>query len=303
MKRTIQRSLLIMPVNVPRFLEKAHQRGADAILLDLEDSVPLAEKEKARRAVRESIGLVGRGGADVLARVNNDSALIQDDLEASVYPGLHGVFLPKVESPDQVTALDDDVRRLELDRGMTPGRLRLSIHVESPKGVLHMQEIAAASPRIESMSLGTDDYCLSMGIQPSVDGAELFFPLSVMAVVCRAAGICPMGVAGSVADFSDAQAFRNAAERARALGFFGAYCIHPGQVSILNDVFTPSAESVQTARRIIEAFDRASAEGRGSTSLDGRMIDRPICNQARQIVELADAIADKEAFMAGSGVS
>jgi citrate lyase subunit beta/citryl-CoA lyase len=291
----VQRSMLIMPLNVPRFVEKAYLRNADAILLDLEDAVPPTEKEQARRAVKEAIRSAARGGADVLVRVNNDREMLDEDLDASVFPDLHGIFLPKVESADQVTELDAAITALEKQRGITSGKVKIAIHVESPLGILKCEEIAAASSRTESMSLGTDDYCLEMGISPSADAAELFHPLSVLATVSKAWGIAPLGIMGSVAEFSDLEAFERAALRSRDLGFVGAYCIHPGQVPILNRVFAPSAEQAYEAGRIIQAFERALDEGRASTSLDGRMIDPPVYKQALQIVARADAVAQKEA--------
>ncbi len=294
----VQRSMLIMPLNVPRFVEKAYLRNADAILLDLEDAVPPTEKEQARQAVKEAIPSAARGGADVLVRVNNDREMLDEDLDASVFPDLHGIFLPKVESAGQVTKLEAAITELEESRGITPGTVKIAIHVESPLGILKCEEIAAAGSRTESMSLGTDDYCLEMGVRPSPDAVELFYPLSLLATVSKAGGIAPLGIMGSVAEFSDLGAFERAALRSRDLGFVGAYCIHPGQVPILNRVFAPAAERVYEARRVIEAFERALDEGRAATSLDGRMIDTPIYKQALQIVARADAVAQKEAIKA-----
>jgi citrate lyase subunit beta/citryl-CoA lyase len=296
----VQRSMLIMPLNVPRFVEKAHLRNADAILLDLEDAVPPAEKAQARRAVKQAILSAARGGADVLVRVNNDREMLNDDLDASVFPGLHGIFLPKVEAAEQVTEVEAVITDLEKLRGIDQGTVKLAIHVESPKGILGCEDIAAAGARAESISLGTDDYRLEMGIRPSEDSTDLLHPMSVLAIVAAARGIAALGVMGSVAEFSDLDAFERAAVNSRNLGFVGAYCIHPGQVPILNRVFSPLEESVLEARRVIEAFERALEEGRGSTSLDGRMIDMPVYKQALRTAALADAVAAREAAKAAA---
>ncbi len=294
MTRVVQRSMLILPAHVRRFVEKAYLRGADAIVLDLEDAVPPAQKANARSFVREGIAVAGRGGADVLVRVNNEPDLLGADLDAAVYPGLHAVFMPKVESAGDLVDLEARIAKLERERCLAPGTVRLSAHIESPKGLLNVQEIAEASPRTESMSLGVDDYCLQMGVEPSEDAEELLFPLTMLAIACKAAGISPMGVLGTVAAFKDSGGFQRAAERALRLGCTGAYCIHPDQVPILNSVFAPREEKVGQARRIVAAFEQGVKEGRAAVSLDGRMVDTPIYKRAKIVIERADAIAEKE---------
>ncbi len=294
MEPRLQRSLLILPVNVPRFVEKAHLRGADAIVLDLEDAVPPGEKANARKLVKQSIDIAGRGGADVFVRVNNEPSLLDEDVEASVHPGLHGIFMPKVESQKDVLDLAAHIARLEAERGIELGRTKLSLHIESPAALLRMQEIAAASPRIESMSLGMDDYCLSLGVEPSPGGRELFFPVCMLATVCKAAGISAIGILGSVAGFRDPEGFEKAAEAGRQLGCTGAYCIHPDQVAILNRVFSPSATKVEHARRVVEAFEEGLRKGRASVTLDDRMVDTPVYKQAKLALERAEAVAAVE---------
>ena len=292
MKAKAQRSMLILPSNVPRFIEKAYFRGADAIVLDLEDSVPPAEKVNARRGLKEAIELAGRGGSDVLVRVNNDAALIAEDLAAAVHPGLHAIFLPKVESPQDVTELEDRLADLESGRGLAKASIKLSLHIESPRGLLNLQQIVAAGTRIESVSLGVDDYCLALGVEPSPDGMELFYPFAAMITVCKAAGVAPMGVMGTVAGFRDLESFKRMAENACELGCVGAFCIHPDQVGILNKVFSPSPEKVALSKRIVTAFEEGLKAGRASINLDGRMVDTPIYKQAQLVLERAQVIAD-----------
>ena len=181
-----------------------------------------------------------------------------------------------------------------LERGIEPGRIKLSLHIESPTGLLRLEEIAAASPRIESMSLGMDDYCLSLGVEPSPGGSELFFPLCMIATVCKAAGIGAIGILGSVAEFRDLEVFEKAAEAGRQLGCSGAYCIHPDQVQILNRVFSPSAEKIEHARRVVEVFEEGLRKGRASMTLDDRMVDTPVYKQAKVVLERAEAVAAVE---------
>jgi citrate lyase subunit beta/citryl-CoA lyase len=294
MKIHVQRSLLILPVNVPRFVEKAYTRGADSIMLDLEDAVPQDQKQRAREMVKDSIAVAGRGGVDVFVRVNNEEALLWDDVAASVHPGLHAIFLPKTESGEQVTALEKQIAKLELERGIQPGSIKMSLHIESPLGILKLQEIAVASKRTESVSIGSDDYCLQLGVEASPEGTELFFPFSMIVTVCKANGIAPMGILGSVAGFRDLDGFRRAAERGRNLGSIGAFCIHPDQVGILNQVFSPSQHDVDHALRVVEAFEEGLSRGRASVTLDGRMVDTPVYKRAKLTLERAEAVTALE---------
>jgi citrate lyase subunit beta/citryl-CoA lyase len=294
MARMIRRSTLILPVNIPRFVEKAYQRGADAILLDLEDAVPLAEKENARRLVKDSLALAAKGGAEVGVRINKDPSMFLKDLEASVYPGLDGITLPKAESAEEVRNLESQIEKLERQRGMKPGHVQISILVETPKGLLKAQEIATASPRIESMFIGPEDYCLELGVEPSPDGTEIFYPLSYIVIVCKPVGVRPMGLVGSIAGFRDLEAFERAVARARQIGCEGASCIHPDQVAVINRVYTPAPEKVEFARRAVEAFEEGLRKGTASVSLDGKMMDLPVYNRAKLVIGRAEAIAAVE---------
>ncbi len=290
----IRRSTLILPVNVPRFVEKAHLRGADAVMLDLEDAVPPPEKASTRRLVREAISRVSLGGAEVFVRVNHDPAHLGEDLEASVWPALNGICFPKTESAGEIERLEAQVADLERHRGIAPGRIELTIIIETPRGVLNAQEIAGASGRIRSISLGPEDYCLALGVEPSADGAELQYALSRVVTVCKAAAIAPMGLLGSIAGFRDLGAFERAASRARDLGCEGASCIHPDQVAVLNRVFSPPPEKVEFARAAAEAFEAGLRNGTASVSVDGAMVDTPVYRRAKHTLEQAAAVAEVE---------
>jgi citrate lyase subunit beta/citryl-CoA lyase len=294
MSPLIRRSTLILPVNIPRFVEKAHLRGADAIMLDLEDAVPLKEKEAARRLVRDSLPLVVRGGADIFVRVNHDAALLTDDMEASVHPGLDGICFPKTEFAEEVQALDAQIGDLERRRGIAPGHVELALLIESPRGLLNLETIAAASMRVRSISLGPEDYCFTLGVEPSADGMELLYGVSKVVTVCKAAGISPMGLLGSIAGFRDLAAFERAATRARDLGCEGASCIHPDQVLVLNRVFSPPPEKVEYAQAAAAAFEEGLKRGTASVNVAGAMVDIPVYRRAKRILERAAAIAEIE---------
>jgi citrate lyase subunit beta/citryl-CoA lyase len=289
-----RRSSLILPVNVARFVEKAYARGADAIVLDLEDSVPVQEKASARKLVRDSLPLAARGGAEVLVRVNNDPALLAADIDASVHPGLDGLAIPKVESAAQIHDIVARLERLERSRGLEPGHLRLSLAVETPRGLLAVGEIARSSDRIATMSIGVEDYCLELGVEPSADGVELLYPVAHLVTVCKAVGVQPTGLVGSIAGFRDLAIFEQAAQRARQLGCEGAGCIHPDQVAVLNRVFTPDPARVDHARRVVEAFEDGVRRGTASVDLDGRMVDVPVYRRAQVVLARARVVAETE---------
>jgi citrate lyase subunit beta / citryl-CoA lyase len=289
-----RRSSLILPVNVPRFVEKASTRDADAIVLDLEDSVPSQEKAAARKLVPPALALVGRGGAEVLVRVNNDPALLADDIEAVVHPGLDGLSIPKAESAAQVREIVARVERLERARGVPAGHVCLSLAIETPRGFLAAEEIARSSDRIATMSIGVEDFCLELGVEPSADGLELLYPVAALVTICKAVGVQPTGLVGSIAGFRDLAVFEQAAQRARQLGCEGAGCIHPDQVTVLNRVFTPDPAKVEYARRVVEVFEAGVRRGTASVNLDGKMVDVPVYKRAQVIMARARLVAETE---------
>ena len=291
----VRRSGLIMPVNNPRFVEKAADRGADAIILDLEDSVPPAEKSNARRLVREAIPIAGRGGADILVRINKPRELAVEDIDASVWPGLAGLALPKVESAAEIDALEALVEAKERERGLPVGSVAFRVSIETAQGVLRDEEIARSSRRIETLGIGTEDFTLDLGIEPTHEGWELFYAKARLVIVARAAGIAPVGLLGSVAEFTDLAAFERSAVRARELGYVGASGIHPAQIPILNRVFSPTEAQVAHARRVVEAYEAGVARGTASVALDGKMVDIPVVDRARLVLARAEAIAAREA--------
>jgi citrate lyase subunit beta/citryl-CoA lyase len=263
-------------------------------MLDLEDAVPAHEKAAARRHIRQAAAQVARGGAEVFVRVNSDPGLLRDDLAASVHPGLDGICLPKTESAEQVRSLDATLGALERERGLPLDRIEITLIVETPRGLLALQEIATASARVRSISLGPEDYCLELGVEPSREGAELLYPLSHLVTVCKAAPLAPLGLLGSIAEFRDLQAFEGSACRARDLGCVGAACIHPDQVAILNRVFSPEPERVEAARRIAAAFEEGLTRGTASVSVDGAMVDTPVYERARRLLDRAAVVTAVE---------
>jgi citrate lyase subunit beta / citryl-CoA lyase len=284
----VWRSLLYVPANVARFVDKAHERGADAIIIDLEDSVIPAEKPAARKLVPEVAAKVSRADADVLVRINRPWRMCLADLEAVVSPAIAALVLPKAADASHVRAIDEIVTELEEERGMTLGHTRFFVLVETADAFFHLRAIAGASPRNVGLSLGSEDFALDVSMAPEPDG--LFQPTMESVFAARAAGIMPLGFIGSIAQFGDLAAFRAMIERSAKLGFDGASCIHPAQVPVLNECYGASAEAVAYAKRVIEANEAAKAEGRGSFQLEGKMIDIPIVVRAEKLLARHRAI-------------
>jgi citrate lyase subunit beta / citryl-CoA lyase len=291
----VRRSSLIMPVNQPRFVEKAYLRGADAIVLDLEDSVPPAEKGRARPMVKDAIPVAARGGADVFVRINKPVEMMVEDLDAAIHPGLTGLALPKVESAAEIHMLDELTTFWEGRRSIPAGTIQFSVSVETARGVLRAEEIASASPRIASIGAGPEDLALDLGIEATVEGTELLYIKLRMIVVANAAGVLPMGLMGTLANYADLEGLARSAREAYRVGFRGAGLIHPLQVPICNEAYAPPPQQVEWSRRVIEAFEEGVARGTASVSVDGHMIDIPIVEKAHRLLARASAIAAKEA--------
>jgi citrate lyase subunit beta/citryl-CoA lyase len=265
----VWRSLLYVPVNVEKFVEKAHT---------------LVEKNAAR---------VRKGGADVVVRINQPLSLAVRDLEHSICPDVDGIAITKADSASHIKLLDQLVTDLEEKRGMTVGHTQFLTMIETADAFTRIDEIPRASPRTVGMLIGGEDFALDMNAQPDDD--VLLHPKQRMIIAARAAGVMPLGFIGTVADFSDWDKFRLMVRRARRFGFDGAACIHPGQVKIVNEEYTPSEAEVAYARKVIQLDKEAAAAGRGSFQIDGKMIDIPVVVRAEKLIRRYEAIRQREA--------
>ena len=285
----VWRSMLYVPATSEKFIEKAHERGADAIKIDLEDAVAHAEKARARTLVRSAAKTVARGGADVLVRVNRPLRMAVDDLEASVWPEVHGLVLPKVESADHIGFLAEIITELEDERDMQRGHIKLMALIETPRGYSNVRDIAHSSERLSAIALGQEDFSAEMGmVEP--EGMSLLSYYQTVQVAAREAGILPIGYPGSIAEFTDLELFKSNALIARKLGFDGGACIHPKQVPILNEAFTPTDEEIDRSERMVAAYDAAMAAGDGAVAFEGKMIDVPVVARAERILSIRDRI-------------
>jgi citrate lyase subunit beta/citryl-CoA lyase len=287
----VWRSILYVPGNVPKFIDKAHERGADCILVDLEDSVTVAEKPTARAMLPETMKKVVRGGADVAVRINRPMRLAIPDIEAAVRPGLSALFITKTEGVQHLRLLDEAVSELEREHGMPVGSVGFGAMIEHPRALAELNDIAERGPRVIAMMLGGEDFALETGSIPSDESLEL--PKRLVAFAAQAHGVAMIGILGTVADYSDPAAYKKSAERARRFGFSAGTCVHPGLVQALNEAFTPSADDVAYAKKLIAADEKAAAEGRGSFTVDGKMIDIPVIDRARRLLARHDAIESR----------
>jgi citrate lyase subunit beta/citryl-CoA lyase len=229
----------------------------------------------------------------VVVRVNRPWRLCLRDLEAVVGAGVQGIFLPKTESAEHVRLVAEVLDDLEDDQGLPRGHTRIVAMIESADAFFRAREIAGAHPRLVGLNLGAEDFALSVGMEPAAEG--LFYPKQQIILAARAAGILPLGFIGTVADYQDLAAFRETVRRSRRLGFLGASVIHPAQVPILNEEFRPSAEEVERARRIVTAYEQAQRTGRGAFEVDGKMVDLPIVERARTLLQRHEAVQARSA--------
>ncbi len=286
------RSLLIMPANRADMLAKAPSYGADALVFDLEDSVPIAEKPKARVLAREYIEK-HRADNAIYVRVNSlQTGMIADDLDAVVTDGLLGIRLTKAESAEGIRELDRMLTELEKKRGLKTGSIGIGPSLESAKGVWFAYEILSASPRLFCVVAGTaqdGDLQSELNYQWTAVGEEVLYIRSRILLAARAAGIEHV-LDGSYANISDPEGLRACCEAARRLGYRGKSIIHPNQVEIVNRAFTPTQQELDYYRRVLEAFDAAVARGSAATTVDGKLVDYAMAATAKRVLAWGESL-------------
>lgn len=268
------RSLLYVPAHAERFLAKAHERGADAIILDLEDAVPPDAKDAARAGLADAIARVGRRGAKVLVRINAGERQMADAM-AACRAGAFALYVPKVRSAADLARLEPLLAGEEAVLGRTP--MGLVALLEDIGAVLDARAIAQA-PRLIGLSVGGEDLALSLGAEPTPDVLRL--PKLLTHYAAKEQGLLSFGLLRSTADYADRAGVEAAAKEAAQHGFDGATCVHPDVVAALNTAFTPSAEQRDWAERVLAR----AAGGEGAFQIDGRMVDAPVIARARAIL-------------------
>ena len=284
----VWRSILFVPAVSDRFVDSALRQPADVLQIDLEDSVGPAQKDEARARVAGIAERFAQAGRDVIVRVNRPWRMLVRDLEAAVSPSVLAVSLPKVPDASFVLGVAEVLSELEFERGLPQGHTRIVAMVEDAQGLAAINDIAMAHPRMVGLIIGAEDLAVSMRMAVHEDGLAL--PNLMAVIAARRAGILPLGFIGSVADYKDVEAFRARVERARRLGFEGAFCVHPSQVAVMNQAFAPAPAEVEHARAVVDAFEAQLGSGRAAFSFNGRMVDLPVVEQCRQVLQRAAAI-------------
>jgi citrate lyase subunit beta/citryl-CoA lyase len=288
---TVMRSVFYVPGNNEKMVAKSPELPADIITLDLEDSVPPAEKPKAREMTRENLKYAGSGGSPIYVRINNwETLLTNDDLEAVVYEGLAGVCLAKCGGPDHVQRLEWKLEELERRRGLKVGSIIIQLLIETAKGVINAYPSAIASKRVNSLIFGAVDYTKDMRVKYTLEADEQFYARAHTAVAARAAGCiaidCPFTA------FKDTEAFEKNTRFGRQLGFEGRMLIHPSQIEPSNRIYTPPPEDVEWAKGVVKVFEEEGiAKGSASVSYQGKMVDTPVYDNARTILAIMAEIS------------
>lgn len=282
------RSLLFVPGNRQNMLERSLEASPDAYIPDLEDSVPADEKTNAREVTSSFLRQMAGKGIPIIPRVNSiDTGLLEDDLDAVVGPHIYGVSVGKISSVADIEHVSGILSKLEADAGLEEGSIRLIPWIETALAVVHCYDICASSPRIVGAALGAEDFTHDMGIERLDDDSEIAFARRVICVSARAANVPALDT--PFFRFREPDALKENATKSKQIGFKGKFAIHPAQVDTINEVFSPSADEIENARRVIEAYEEAERNGRGSTSLDGKVVDVPVVKRAQQLMEQVES--------------
>ena len=280
----MRRTMLYLPGNNPNMLVRGHLFGPDGIIMDLEDAVALSEKDAARIMVSKFLRQGEFGSCEVTVRINGaDTEFWKKDL-AAVIPAkrLDGIRLPKADDPETIRIVDEEISRLEDANGIPQGRTKLFCILETARGIWNAYDVAKASPRVTAILPGGEDLVADLKTSRSADGAELEWTRKMMVIAARAAGVDAIDTVYPRA--SDDEGLRREASLSKQLGYDGKSVIHPNQIPIIHEVFTPTEAEIDKALRIVAAAKEAAERGLGAVSVDGRMVDVPVVKRAEYIL-------------------
>ena len=282
------RSLLFVPGNRANMLDKAIGLKPDAVVPDMEDSVPTAEKANAREMIASFLPTLAEAGHQIIPRVNSlHTGLMEDDLAAVIGPHIAGVSVGKVGSANDVRKIADSVGRKEIAAGITFGATALVLWVETASAIVNAFSICRASKRVIAIAFGGEDLTNDMAIPRTESGEEIAYPRSVVAVAARAAGV--LALETPYFNYRDDEGLRRNSTASRNLGFRGRFAIHPSQIDGINASYLPSEQEIAHARRVVDAFTEAEVHGSAATSLDGMVIDVPVVERARKVLAVAQS--------------
>jgi citrate lyase subunit beta/citryl-CoA lyase len=282
----ILRSPFFVPGNKTNMLEKALTVAPDALVPDMEDSVPAAEKANARATIAQFLPRLAASGRPVIPRVNAlETEWIEADLEAVVGPHVFGISVGKVRRAGDIAAISALIGKLESRAGLQVGTLHLVPWIETAEAIVNVAEICRASERIVGVAFGGEDFTNDMGVERLEDESQILYARQALCVAARAARVLALDT--PYFKLRNLEGLRDNSLRAKSIGFKGKFAIHPEQIDTLNECFSPSAQEVAHAERVVAAFEEAERRGRASTSLDGWVIDVPVVKRARALLELA----------------
>ena len=278
---------MFVPGNNPGMMADAHIYGPDSIMLDLEDSVTMAEKDTARLLVHNALKSIDYGDTEMVVRINPlNTPYGKKDIEAVVKAGVDVIRMPKTETAEEVIEVEREIERVEKEIGCL-GRTKIMAAIESTLGIVNAYAIATASPRMMGIALGAEDYSANLKTQRTPGGDELRLARETIVVAARAAGIDALDTVYS--NLTDMETFRKEVEFIKTLGFDGKSIINPRQIEVVNDVFAPKEKEIEKSRTILAAIKEAERKGSGVIAVNGKMVDRPVVLRAQRTIDLAIA--------------
>ncbi|MDY3212329.1 MULTISPECIES: HpcH/HpaI aldolase/citrate lyase family protein [unclassified Pyramidobacter] len=280
----MRRTMLYLPGNNPNMLVRGHLFGSDGIVMDMEDAVALSEKDAARVMISKFLRRGDFGSVEVTVRINGaDTEFWKKDLEAVVpCKRLDGIRLPKADSPQVIKDVDEELSRLEDKYGIAQGHIKLFCILETAYGIWHAYDVATASRRVTAILPGGEDLVADLKTSRTPEGTELEWSRRMIVIAARAAGVDAIDL--MFPRVTDDEGLRRDAQFSKDLGFDGKSVIHPNQIPVIHEIFTPSEKEIEKAQRIIAAAEDARARGLGTVSVDGRMVDVPVVKRARYIL-------------------
>ena len=283
-----RRALLYMPGDDRRKIEKSTSLGVDCICMDMEDGTAVSKKAEARAVISQAMKELDFGNSERCIRINSiGSGFEKDDLASALAARPDTIVVPKIETAEQVKWVSEQIESYELSNKLNLGSIRLLIGLETAKGILNLKEIAEADKRLEAIIFGAEDYAASVGAIRTKEATEVLYARSAVVAACAANDLQAIDMV--YIDFKDIDGLRVEAEQGAGFGFSGKQIIHPNQVQVTQEAFTPSDDAIAYAKRVVESFESSQKEGKGAYALDGKMIDMPLLKNAQKVLDRAKA--------------
>ena len=283
-----RRALLYMPGDDRRKIEKATTLGVDCICMDMEDGTAVSKKAEARAVITQAMKELDFGNSERCIRINSvGSGFEKDDLASALAAQPDSIVVPKIETPEQVRWVSEQIESYELSNKLNIGSIRLLVGVETARGILNLKAIAESDKRLEAIIFGGEDYAASIGAVRTKSATELLYARQATVAACAANDLQAIDIV--FIDFKDTEGLRVEAQEGAGFGFSGKQVIHPNQVPVAQEAFTPSEDAIAYAKRVVEIFESSQKEGKGAFALDGKMIDMPLLKNAQKVLDRAKA--------------